>query len=93
MTDLELMAAKIAELEAENAALKNPPKKERTLTCKVSSKGAVSIYGLGKFPVTLYKGQWDKLIAFIPALQEFMVVNAGALSIKTKAEVSEDKAA
>ena len=40
---------------------------QRKLTCKVSEKGAISVYGLGRFPVTLYIGQWEKLTDFIKA--------------------------
>ena len=51
----EQMAARIAELESRLA-------KNSTLSFKVSEKGAVSVYGLGRFPVTLYFEQWHKLL-------------------------------
>jgi len=35
----------------------------KALSCKVSEKGALSVYGLGRFPVTLYRGQWERLFA------------------------------
>jgi hypothetical protein len=54
MSDLE-MKAELERLRAENAQLKN--KKATGLTLKVSEKGAVSLYGMGRFPVTLYKEQ------------------------------------
>ena len=56
-TDLK---AELERLKAENEALKN--KKTRTAFLKVSEKGAVSVYGLGRFPVTLYKEQWARLL-------------------------------
>jgi hypothetical protein len=51
---------------------------------KVSTKGAVSLYGVGRFPVTLYKSQWDKVIELVQAgtIQQFMVDNAGSLAVK-----------
>ena len=56
----EELRAEIERLKAENDALKT--KTERgTLSLKVSEKGALSIYGMGRFPVTLYKEQWLKL--------------------------------
>jgi hypothetical protein len=82
----EQMVAMIASLRAENAAL--AAKKERKLSFKVSEKGAVSVYGLSaRFPTTLYKGQWDRLIAVIPELQAFMAANEAKLAVKPTAEV------
>jgi len=52
------------------------------LTLKVSQKGAVSLYGLGRFPVTLYKEQWERVIPFIGQIQEFIKVNEGSLKTK-----------
>lgn len=46
------------------------------------TSGAISVYGLGRFPITLYKSQWDALFAAIPALKAFMTTNASLLSIK-----------
>ena len=51
----------VSVLKAENARLKN--ERGRTVSLKVSGKGGVSVYGLGRFPVTLYKEQWTKLLA------------------------------
>ena len=56
----EQMAARIAELEGRLV-------KNSTLSFKVSEKGAVSVYGLGRFPVTLYFEQWNKLLAHLAA--------------------------
>ncbi|MCJ7642719.1 MAG: hypothetical protein MUO29_12585 [Desulfobacterales bacterium] len=53
------MKAELERLRAENAALKKTS--ARGLSLKVSEKGALSVYGMGRFPVTLYKEQWLKL--------------------------------
>jgi len=72
------LQAQFAALQAENAALK-----ARSFSnIKVSSKGGVSIYGLGRFPVTLYKSQWDKLLGMAPDIAEFLKVNADKLAVK-----------
>lgn len=57
-------------------------KAERKVSCKISDKGALSVYGLGRFPVTLYRSQWEKLIAAIPAVEAFMIENIDKLSVK-----------
>lgn len=70
MSSQEELQKEIARLKAENESLKKAPTKG--LSFKVSEKGAVSVYGMGRFPVTLYKEQWirlmdrkDELLAFI----------------------------
>lgn len=52
------------------------------LRCKVSEKGALSVYGLQKMPVTLYAGQWERLSAYMPELMAFLAANDAALSRK-----------
>ena len=52
------------------------------LTLKVSEKGAISIYGLGRFPITLYKSQFDKLNEAWPEVQAFAKANAAMLTTK-----------
>ena len=74
--------AQLALLIAENTALKAAAASKSLIRFKVSEKGALSVYGLGRFPVTLYKGQWDRLILALPALQNFMATNDGAFSTK-----------
>ena len=54
----EAMQAELERLRAENEALKKP-RSRGALSLKVSEKGGVSVYGLGRFPVTLYKEQWE----------------------------------
>lgn len=87
----EEMQLKIKQLEAQLANQKNSAP---SLSLKVSAKGAVSMYGLGRFPVTLYSAQWAKLIAVIPQLEKFMEANQDKLAVKgeTKPE-AEAKAA
>ena len=62
------LAAEIAWLQAENARLKAL----RGLTLKVSEKGALSVYGLGRFPTTLYREQWEGLLANADAIRQFI---------------------
>ena len=52
------------------------------ITFKVSPKGAVSVYGIGRFPVTLYKGQWEKIIARTADLTQYIADNKAMLSEK-----------
>jgi hypothetical protein len=76
-----------------NARKENTSLKQATssgLGMKVSAKGAVSVYGLGRFPVTLYKGQWEALINRIPTIQAFITANESKLTVRTKAEDKEE---
>ncbi len=70
-------------LLAANAQLK-AAKGNGKITLKVSEKGAVSVYGLGRFPITLYKGQWERLLdnATVEQVKAFIVVHEGELSTK-----------
>jgi len=75
----------IERLRAENEALK--AKNTRTgsnLTLRVSEKGAVSAYGLGRFPVTLYREQWEKLLAMKSDIEAFIAANEKSLSVKER---------
>lgn len=58
-----------------------PKLDEKTNEMKGTS-GAISLYGLGRFPITLYASQWDALVAAIPDLQAFMTTNRALLSTK-----------
>ncbi len=69
-------------LRQENAALKAT--RARGISLKVSTKGGVSAYGLGRFPVTLYKEQWLKLLDVAEDIRLFITDNEAAL--KTKEE-------
>jgi hypothetical protein len=66
--DAELKA-EIERLRAENEALKRP---RGQMSMKVSEKGGLSVYGLGRFPVTLYREQWEKLLAMSDELRQFI---------------------
>jgi len=68
-------------LRAENEALK-ASRRTGTLAFKVSEKGAVSVYGLGRFPVTLYQEQWDKLLGMANELRAFIDENRDRLKKK-----------
>ena len=66
-------------------ALLTKASEPKRLTMKVSEKGALSIYGLGRFPLTLYKGQWERLMTAIPDIKVFMAQNDAMLATKDAA--------
>jgi hypothetical protein len=76
----EEMRAEIERLRAENEALKQPARGQMSL--KVSEKGALSVYGLGRFPVTLYREQWEKLLAMADQIRQFIQDNTHLLKKK-----------
>jgi len=80
MTDKDLQA-ELERLRAENEALKQG-RRPGSVTIKVSEKGAVSVYGLGRFPVTLYQEQWLKLLAMSDDIKRFIEENHGRLKVK-----------
>ena len=67
-------------LRRENAALKRGA--ASGITMKVSEKGGLSVYGMGRFPITLYKEQWLKLLDMSDEIRAFIDANAGALKTK-----------
>ena len=73
-------AAELAKLRAENERLKRA--QSRGITLKVSEKGGVSVYGLGRFPVTLYKEQWTKLLDMAAEIRAFIADNDARLKTK-----------
>ena len=73
-------------LRAENERLKKGASKGISL--KVSEKGGVSVYGLGRFPVTLYKEQWKKLLDMSDDIRSFIEANESQL--KTKGQAAEE---
>jgi hypothetical protein len=79
MNELE-MKAELERLKVENAKLKN--KEALGLSLKVSEKGAVSVYGMGRFPVTLYKEQWLRLLASAADIEAFIRENDAKLKTK-----------
>ena len=68
-------------LRSENAHLKRTA--SRGITLKVSEKGGVSVYGLGRFPVTLYKEQWSKLLDMADDIRDFIRTNEASLKSKS----------
>jgi hypothetical protein len=79
MSDEDLKA-ELERLRNENAALKKGA--AAGLRMKVSEKGALSIYGMGRFPVTLYKEQWLKLLGMSDEIREFIKANDSQLKAK-----------
>jgi hypothetical protein len=79
MSDEDLKA-ELERLKAENAQLKS--QRSRAVSLKVSEKGGVSVYGLGRFPVTLYKEQWTKLLAMADEIRTFIKENDAQLKAK-----------
>ena len=79
----EDLKAEVERLKAENEALKNKKAPGRgTLSMKISEKGALSVYGMGRFPVTLYKEQWIKLLSFSDDIKKFINENDSQLKAK-----------
>jgi hypothetical protein len=74
------MAAELLRLRAENQALKETAPKG--LPMKATEKGAVSVYGLGRFPTTLYPQQWEKLLDQADEIRAFIGTNRASLSWK-----------
>ena len=77
MTDLSTLSRD--QLLALVATMQSNPRK---LTMKVSDKGALSVYGLGRFPVTLYRGQWERLLDEADTIRAFITANAATLTVK-----------
>ena len=74
----EELKARVAELE------KKSDRRTGDLDFRVGEKGGVSVYGLGRFPVTLYYEQWTRLLDAAPRLREFMEENKSRLKLKEK---------
>ena len=81
MPSEEELQKEIEKLRAENEALKKPAVRGQ-LFLKVSEKGALSVYGLGRFPVTLYREQWDKLLGMADQIRQFIEENDSQLKKK-----------
>jgi hypothetical protein len=75
----EDLKAEIERLRAENENLKRP---RGQMSLKVSEKGALSVYGLGRFPVTLYREQWEKLLGMTDEIRSFIEENDHLLKKK-----------
>jgi hypothetical protein len=72
----------MADAENHEGAAKKAP--TRNISMKVSEKGALSVYGLGRFPVTLYKEQWVRLLELADDIRGFIKDNDAALKVKAK---------
>ena len=75
--------SELERLRAENAALKASSVRRGAVSLKVSEKGGVSVYGLGRFPVTLYKEQWAKLLDLADELRAFIRAHEAELKSKS----------
>jgi hypothetical protein len=73
----EELKAKLAELEKQQG-----PRRTGSLEFRVGEKGGVSVYGLGRFPVTLYYEQWNRLLGAAEKLREFLEENKSKLKLK-----------
>jgi hypothetical protein len=76
----EDLKAELERLKTENERLKS--QRGRSVSLKVSEKGGVSVYGLGRFPVTLYKEQWAKLLAMTDEIRAFIKEHDAELKAK-----------
>jgi hypothetical protein len=76
----EDLKAELERLRSENAALKKGAAKG--VSIKVSEKGGVSVYGLGRFPITLYQEQWTKLLDMTDELRDFINAHKSELKVK-----------
>lgn len=74
------MKAELERLRKENEALKKGS--ARGVSLKVSEKGGLSVYGLGRFPITLYKEQWSKLLDMSDEIREFLRAHDAELKSK-----------
>ena len=83
ITNLVALQAEIERLKKENEAL--AAKRSGALSVKASAKGAVSVYGLGRFPVTLYAEQWERLLANAEKVKGFIEENRETLATKDRA--------
>jgi hypothetical protein len=81
MPSEEELKAEIDRLRAENENLKKPAVRGQ-MSLKVSEKGALSVYGLGRFPVTLYREQWEKLLGMSDEIRRFIHDNDERLKKK-----------
>lgn len=79
MSDEDLRA-ELEKLRSENAALKKSSSKG--VSMKVSEKGGLSVYGLGRFPITLYKEQWTKLLDLSEEIRAFIKSHDSELKTK-----------
>lgn len=91
VSDVEALRAMLAEAHAKIERMKIQSQRKLTLKVTVPTKrkdgttspgGALSVYGMGKFPVTLYRGQWERLLGAADEIRQFIADNADLLSVK-----------
>lgn len=78
----EEIEQELARLRAENEALKKSASRPGKFSLKVSEKGGVSVYGMGRFPVTLYVEQWETLLNRADEIRAFIEENRSRLKTK-----------
>lgn len=81
MSDVD-MKEELERLRRENEALKQGRQRSGALSLRVSQKGAVSLYGMGRFPVTLYQEQWLKVLEYGGEIKAFIEENKSQLKAK-----------
>jgi hypothetical protein len=82
MSTEDELRAELERVKRENEALKSQTRSRGATSLKVSEKGGVSVYGLGRFPVTLYKEQWLKLLAMADEIRRFIDENSDRLKTR-----------
>ena len=82
MATQDELLQRLAQLEAENERLKAGSRKG--ISMKVSEKGGLSVYGLGRFPITLYPEQWTRLLGMADDIRAFIADNRDRLKWKDK---------
>lgn len=82
MSENMTVEQELAKLRAENEALKAKNAKASTISFKVSEKGAISVYGLGRFPTTLYRQQMERLLDQADNIRAFISANEKSLKVK-----------
>jgi hypothetical protein len=84
MSEVKSIEQQLADLKVENAKLKETAARKSTMSLKVSEKGALSVYGNGRFPTTLYAQQWERLLepAMVAQIVGFIKENSGKLARK-----------
>jgi len=82
MAILESKLSAMSHAELVALAMAQQAAGQRKLSLKVSEKGAVSLYGMGRFPVTLYAGQWERVIENVDTIKAFIDANRASLATK-----------